>query len=228
MTGYAIHFLLSHLLIMTTSDNGAHGETSLASGNLRKIYSNKERLGNGNIRNYIIFNGIKPVEYGTEIDEAVVKKAGKKFPAEDAPLSDGKYDIRDKNGDIQWPCCGFESEFQDLIKRPERRSRLLKDVPFTHFVSNYNPAGHGPPGIYMVRHFDLHWYMVSREERMSLAPPTFWEESCGVVRGLPYPSPVTCTDFDLLMTDIPSDQISANYCLPAPGATAEPVIGAHL
>jgi hypothetical protein len=34
------------------------------------------------------------------------------------------------------------------------------DVPFKWVLFNWNPAGHIPPGIYDVPHFDVHFYMV--------------------------------------------------------------------
>jgi hypothetical protein len=33
---------------------------------------------------------------------------------------------------------------------------------------NWNPAGHEPPGIYDLPHFDLHYYMISNEEREAM------------------------------------------------------------
>ncbi|HJQ21063.1 MAG TPA: DUF5602 domain-containing protein [Gemmatimonadaceae bacterium] len=34
-------------------------------------------------------------------------------------------------------------------------------APYDHVTLNWNPAGHPPPGIYSVPHFDFHFYMVS-------------------------------------------------------------------
>lgn len=41
-------------------------------------------------------------------------------------------------------------------------------APFTFFVLNWNPAGHPPPGIYTVPHFDFHFYMISDAARMAI------------------------------------------------------------
>ncbi len=38
-------------------------------------------------------------------------------------------------------------------------------APYNHVVVNWNPAGHVPPGVYDVPHFDFHFYMITPEER---------------------------------------------------------------
>lgn len=41
-------------------------------------------------------------------------------------------------------------------------------TPFTHFVLNWNPKGHIPPGVYDVPHFDFHFYIISPEVRAQM------------------------------------------------------------
>lgn len=41
-------------------------------------------------------------------------------------------------------------------------------TPFKHIWLNWNPAGHEPPGIYDIPHFDIHYYMISNEEREAM------------------------------------------------------------
>jgi hypothetical protein len=41
-------------------------------------------------------------------------------------------------------------------------------TPFKHIWLNWNPAGHEPPGIYDLPHFDLHYYMISNAEREAM------------------------------------------------------------
>ena len=41
-------------------------------------------------------------------------------------------------------------------------------TPFKHVWLNWNPAGHEPPGIYDIPHFDIHYYMISNEEREAM------------------------------------------------------------
>jgi hypothetical protein len=39
---------------------------------------------------------------------------------------------------------------------------------FKHIWLNWNPAGHEPPGIYDLPHFDIHYYMISNAEREAM------------------------------------------------------------
>lgn len=41
-------------------------------------------------------------------------------------------------------------------------------TPFKHIWLNWNPSGHEPPGIYDIPHFDIHYYMISNEEREAM------------------------------------------------------------
>jgi len=41
-------------------------------------------------------------------------------------------------------------------------------TPFKHIWLNWNPAGHEPPGIYDIPHFDIHYYMISNQEREAM------------------------------------------------------------
>ncbi len=42
-------------------------------------------------------------------------------------------------------------------------------TPFTHVYFDWNPAGH-PPGPFMLPHFDVHFFMISNEDRMQISP----------------------------------------------------------
>ena len=180
----------------------------------------KKRLGSGFLQNYAIFEDGTPKEYGIEFDASLMETVTTNFPI-DGPGSDGRYDIFSEDGTLIWPCCGWERELKSFDKIQN------EDVPFSHFVANYNPAGHGPPGIYSVPHFDLHWYTITKQERLSVETPATWEETCGEVRGIWYPIPVTCEDFDRLLMDVPADQLPPNHCTPPNGAT-EPAMGNHM
>jgi hypothetical protein len=41
-------------------------------------------------------------------------------------------------------------------------------TPFKHIWLNWNPAGHEPPGIYDLPHFDIHYYLISNAEREAM------------------------------------------------------------
>lgn len=41
-------------------------------------------------------------------------------------------------------------------------------TPFKHLTFDWNPHGHDPNGIYNLPHFDMHFYMISKENRMDI------------------------------------------------------------
>ena len=41
-------------------------------------------------------------------------------------------------------------------------------TPFTHVTLDWNPAGHPPPGVYTLPHFDVHFYMLTPAERAAI------------------------------------------------------------
>ena len=41
-------------------------------------------------------------------------------------------------------------------------------TPFKHIWLNWNPAGHEPPGVYDIPHFDLHYYTITNAEREAM------------------------------------------------------------
>lgn len=41
-------------------------------------------------------------------------------------------------------------------------------APFKHITIDWNPAGHEPPGMYDVPHFDFHFYLMTQAERMAI------------------------------------------------------------
>ena len=42
------------------------------------------------------------------------------------------------------------------------------DTLFNHLLFDWNPAGHPPPGIYNLPHFDLHFYWINKQEREAI------------------------------------------------------------
>jgi hypothetical protein len=81
----------------------------------------------------------------------------------------------------------------------------VQTAPVQHIVLNWNHAGHIPPGIYTVPHFDLHFYMISEEER----------------------SKISCTGEDLArcQATVPAEFVPADY-IAAPGGE-EAGMGSH-
>lgn len=59
------------------------------------------------------------------------------------------------------------------------------DMPFKWVLLNWNPAGHVPPGVYDLPHFDVHFYIQPIEDVFAIAPGP-----CG-------PDFVRCDQFEL-------------------------------
>jgi hypothetical protein len=71
----------------------------------------------------------------------------------------------------------------------------------THFKwvgLDWNPMGHIPPGIYDLPHFDVHFYMVSREAVRQIRPG-----SCGDL--------VDCEDFERGIKPVPERYVPPDY-----------------
>ncbi|WP_418262681.1 DUF5602 domain-containing protein [Flavobacterium faecale] len=47
-------------------------------------------------------------------------------------------------------------------------------TPFDHIGFDWNPEGHEPPGMFDVPHFDIHFYLISYQDRMNIPA---WSES---------------------------------------------------
>jgi len=41
---------------------------------------------------------------------------------------------------------------------------------YTHVLLDWNPQGHEPPHVYDVPHFDVHFYIISNEDRLAIGP----------------------------------------------------------
>jgi hypothetical protein len=59
------------------------------------------------------------------------------------------------------PAAGTMVDFPYVLPMPEAGPRTVVD----HVVVNWNPAGHPPPKIYDVPHFDFHFYLVPSADR---------------------------------------------------------------
>ena len=91
-------------------------------------------------------------------------------------------------------------EFETALDLPAQSSF----APFNHVAVDWNPHGHEPDGIYNVPHFDFHFYMISKEEQMSI--PLYEKDS---VKFKNYPA---------------AEYMPANY-VPIPGGV--PAMGTH-
>ena len=101
----------------------------------------------------------------------------------------------------------------------------IEATPFDHFALNWSPQGHDPTDVYTVPHFDLHFYMVSPQERAAIKAGTCTTEQDNRIPNPPGAVPVTCEVFDRAMQGLPADMLPPGYALtPA----VEPEMGNHL
>jgi hypothetical protein len=66
----------------------------------------------------------------------------------------------DRNGDGQLDVAAECIPTHELVIPLPDAVSTRSDVPFKWVLLNWNPAGHIPPGIYDVPHFDVHFYTV--------------------------------------------------------------------
>lgn len=59
---------------------------------------------------------------------------------------------------------GADPDFPFQLSMPEKGPKTVVD----HVVINWESAGHPPPGVYDVPHFDFHFYLVSSAERLKV------------------------------------------------------------
>ena len=86
--------------------------------------------------------------------------------------------------------------------------KAQQSTPFNHIGLDWNPEGHEPEHIFDVPHFDLHFYMTSLQERLSIPS---WSEST-----------------DALFNNYPPlGYMPADYFTPPGPDTAEPQMGKH-
>ncbi len=115
-------------------------------------YGKPVKLGNGKARAYVVIdqkNGGVPLEIGMALDE----KALDGLPGPTMASMKGDHNM----GHV------MENEF--LLPLPERNP-----TPFRLLALNWNPAGHEPPGIYDIPHFDFHFNTISLAERNLIDP----------------------------------------------------------
>ncbi len=86
--------------------------------------------------------------------------------------------------------------------------KTKQSTPFDHIGFDWNPDGHEPDLVFDVPHFDIHFYMISLQERLSIPA---W--SLG-------------TD-DLFNNYPPLGFMPADYFTPPGAATVEPQMGKH-
>ncbi len=88
---------------------------------------------------------------------------------ENPPTDDGKwcYD-KDANGSVD-PMTECSNGYENALSL-SKSFRKTVDTPLTYLLVNWNPHGHGPPLVYDLPHFDIHFYMNAESERLKIRP----------------------------------------------------------
>jgi hypothetical protein len=88
--------------------------------------------------------------------------------------------------------------FEHAIPLPDAMARRT-DIPFKWVLLNWNPAGHIPPGVYDIPHFDIHFEMAPIAEIFAIEPGP-----CG-------PEFVRCDQFQIGKKPLPPNYIHADF-----------------
>jgi hypothetical protein len=126
-------------------------------------YGDQQALGNGTIRTYAQRTGDKPLALGVAFPKSML--AG--LPTN--PPNDGKHCFdgnKDGRLDPHTECEGGHERVSTL----PQTFRDTVDAPFTWALTNWNPRGHVPAGVYDVSHFDFHFYLTPLADRNRIRP----------------------------------------------------------
>ncbi|MES3035514.1 MAG: DUF5602 domain-containing protein [Gemmatimonadota bacterium] len=124
-------------------------------------YGQPVRVGNGRARSYAILdqqNNGTPVEIGVALDEDALE--GLAPPMNHAAAGGSEHEHM-----------GMQ---EYLLPLPVNHGTQFKFIEL-----DWNPAGHEPPGIYDIPHFDFHFYSITREQRDAIVPsdPEFMKKA---------------------------------------------------
>ncbi|PZF99199.1 hypothetical protein C1I93_06490 [Micromonospora endophytica] len=153
-------------------------------------YGKPLALGGGTVRTY------------AQIERNAPKTIGITFPRGmlsglPTSMTDGHH-CYDVNGDGQLDemseCAGGHERELTL---PAAATRIA-GLPLKWALVNWNPHGHGAPGVYDIPHFDFHFYIQPKAERDAIRPGP-----CSII--------VHCDDFTRGITPIPAQHLPADY-----------------
>jgi hypothetical protein len=102
--------------------------------------------------------------------------------------------------------------YEHVLPLPDALARR-PDIPFKWVLLNWNPAGHVPPGVYDVPHFDVHFFMEPIASVFALA-----SGPCG-------PEFIRCDQFEIARQPVPSNYVHPDY---KDVGAAVPAMGNHL
>jgi hypothetical protein len=149
-------------------------------------YGTPDQLGNGTVRTYVQRQDSRPLAVGAVFPESALTGL------EQEP-SDGErcYDVNaDGAIDPMMECAGGWEHPLDLPRQ--------SDVPLKWSLVNWNPHGHGAPGVYTYPHFDFHFYLQPKAERDAIRPGP-----CGVI--------VHCDDYQTGIVPVPAEYFPPGY-----------------
>lgn len=124
----------------TLPDSGNLSRAADGPPGTHRQYGPPIKVGNGMARTYIILNHGIPSELGIALTENAL---------------DG----------LPAPSGGFPDSHQFLLELPAQNPTQYQVVEL-----DWNPAGHPPPMVYTVPHFDFHFYSISLAERDAILP----------------------------------------------------------
>ena len=104
---------------------------------------------------------------------------------------------RTKDGEIDGST-KCQHTYEHVLPLPDAVARRA-DIPFKWVLLNWNPAGHIPPGVYDVPHFDVHFVMAPIAEVFAIEPGP-----CG-------PEFVRCDQFRIGKKPLPPNYVPAGY-----------------
>jgi hypothetical protein len=123
---------------------------TIAQPGVRVVYGAPQKLGNGSVRTYIVLDEAKraPVEVGVALSEGTVQSP----PA--APAGHAGHDM-----------AAHAPENMRILEMPAQNPTAYKFARL-----DWNSAGHEPPGVYDLPHFDFHFYRVPVAVMNSIVP----------------------------------------------------------
>jgi len=121
----------------------------------KTIVGEQRAIGNGTVRTWLKVDAKtqEPRSLGVTLTEQGLTG----LPEDSDPAQQGSTKLRLMDG-------GPNNTFEYELEFPPEAA----ETAFNHMGFNWNPAGHGPKGIFTVPHFDVHFYMATSEYRHAI------------------------------------------------------------
>lgn len=104
---------------------------------------------------------------------------------------------RNRDGVVD-PATECLPQYETILPLPEAVAGRA-GIPFTWVLLNWNPAGHIPPGVYDVPHFDVHFYLEPMANVLALEPGP-----CG-------PEFIRCDQFEAARRPVPANHMHPDF-----------------